>query len=416
MDCKGLDCFPSTEEDAIKFMEVHNMFNPEMCPTHNTAGTPIAGRPGYRMCSGRTAPAQVGGKQGRCQTILCDTAPHKHGRSNVSFLKLLRVWIKMGLLAKHSTACFEVGLGKEAVTRIQRAVCQCCLHQQETPLQANKVQVDETYFGKRKYNRGANARKRCWWFITICEVDNDGKTCGVRWMLCKARTMDVIKPFILRHINGERTLVVTDFFRAYQTILREVLMDGKHQRVNHSVEWKNDRGFTTNNAEGSHSVVKGFVKDVWHKFGSSSATLRERVAFGCVMMGRNCDSKRMQGRLQRLFIAIRDHAGKEPLEEWNDSVHSESDNDEADPERAAAEIDSEDEDEQPAQGHRRRRVPAVIDGAAQTAKDALKLAALKVKKQLCAQARLDRARLAAEAATAAAERALAVVRGQPQRR
>jgi hypothetical protein len=387
------------------------MFKPEMCPTHHTAGTPIAGRPGFRRCSGRIAPAQEGGDHGRCQTVLCDTAPHEHGRSNVSMLKKLRVWLSMAFLLKHNFVCFNLELSDRTVTRIQRQVCQCCLHQQETPLQANRVQVDETYFGKRKYNRGARARKRCWWFITICEVDNNGKTCGVRWLLCKARTMDVIKPFILRHINGERTSVVTDYFRAYQTILREVLMPGKHQRVNHSVEWKNAAGFTTNNAEGSHSVVKGFVKDVWHKFGSSSATLRERVAFGCVMMGHNQRGAEKQGRLQRLLIAIRDHAGKEPLEEWNDSVHSESDNEEADPERAAAEIDS--EDEQPAQGHRRRRVPAVIDAAAQMVKDAFKLAALKVKRQLCAQARLERARRIAEDATAAAERLL---RAQAQRR
>ena len=66
-------------------------------------------------------------------------------------------------------------------------------HQQEnTDFNFSKLQVDETFIGKRKYNRGKRVRKIGWWFVTVTEID-DRKMGRTHWKLVKRREVATAK-------------------------------------------------------------------------------------------------------------------------------------------------------------------------------------------------------------------------------
>ena len=81
------------------------------------------------------------------------------------------------------------------------------LHQEENAnYELSEVQVDKTYVGKRKHNRGRRQPKECWWLVTNSEVigRKSGRT---HWKLVKTRAKATLENFIL---ISERSLVVFD--------------------------------------------------------------------------------------------------------------------------------------------------------------------------------------------------------------
>ncbi|XP_049317910.1 uncharacterized protein LOC125780182 [Bactrocera dorsalis] len=88
------------------------------------------------------------------------------------------------------------------------------------------VQIDESKFGKRKYNRGRRVEGH--WVLRMIE---DGSE-DLRLEVCpdNVRSAEVLIPLIRKHVQ-EGTTIRTDFWRAY-----ECLPDYgyTHEKVNHS--------------------------------------------------------------------------------------------------------------------------------------------------------------------------------------
>ncbi|CAH2085744.1 unnamed protein product [Euphydryas editha] len=88
------------------------------------------------------------------------------------------------------------------------------------------VQIDESKFGKRKYNKGQRIEGH--WVLGMIE---DGSE-DLRLEICpdNVRSADVYIPLIKKHVS-EGTIIHTDMWRAYNDLENHGFT---HRRVNHS--------------------------------------------------------------------------------------------------------------------------------------------------------------------------------------
>lgn len=131
-----------------------------------------------------------------------------------------------------------------------------------------KMQVDETYIGKRKYYRGHRSRKVKLWMFSATEYRDVGegqqKTGRIYWEWAENRGEESCLQFVQKLILSNRTVVVTDSWRGYNR-LGEIC---RHFRVNHAEEYVSiDQNVAvhTNNAESGHRTVK---RDVYSQMGT----------------------------------------------------------------------------------------------------------------------------------------------------
>lgn len=105
------------------------------------------------------------------------------------------------------------------------------------------VKIDESAFGKRKYNRGS--RRNTYWVFGGVERDsNNGFLVAV-----KKRNKPLLWPLIVKYIRLGTTKI-SDGWKAY--IGLDTINNYKHQVVNHSLNFKDpDTGAHTNTCEGS---------------------------------------------------------------------------------------------------------------------------------------------------------------------
>ena len=126
---------------------------------------------------------------------------------------------------------------------------------------ANKftnAQIDETAFGKRKWEKGRRQRKAgVQWGLTIVEVDeetNKTKSLDLQMLAYNKRDVSTIKPLIVQRMHPGGT-VTTDSWKAYPLSVEAA--GCTHLVVNHKKEWKNpETGAHTNHVEGIHGVLK----------------------------------------------------------------------------------------------------------------------------------------------------------------
>lgn len=192
-----------------------------------------------------------------------------------------------------------------------------------------RCSVDETFFGARKYNRGKPVRKEQMWFLTATSKHQDGQTPITFWKPLypgMKRDAPTCKAFCKSIVVGKRSTIVTDGWKAYKCIgfgpdfiherasEREAAKDAESMPASqqepargrkrpredddgpvvkiHSVvlhtknrkqnEFVNSRGASTNNVEGSHAVIKGFVKKQFHH-ATTLEHLNCIVQFRCLM-------------------------------------------------------------------------------------------------------------------------------------
>eukprot|EP00658_Telonema_sp_P-2_P083578 TRINITY_DN9095_c0_g1_i24.p1 TRINITY_DN9095_c0_g1~~TRINITY_DN9095_c0_g1_i24.p1 ORF type:complete len:472 (+),score=119.45 TRINITY_DN9095_c0_g1_i24:623-2038(+) len=81
-----------------------------------------------------------------------------------------------------------------------------------------------------------------------------------------------------------------------------------HKKVNHSVGFKAPDGTTTNKAENSHKVVKGYVRSVWGGFGKTGEQVEVRAAIGAALYLK----KGSQERMATLLKLVKRHWGVQP--------------------------------------------------------------------------------------------------------
>lgn len=109
------------------------------------------------------------------------------------------------------------------------------------------VELDESYFGKkRKYNRG-RIQKRVWVFGLV-----ERQTNKVLLKTVPNRKKETLLPLITAHVSKQATIYHDDFatYRHLETI------GYKHGTVNHSREFKSKDGVCTNKIEGVWGLVK----------------------------------------------------------------------------------------------------------------------------------------------------------------
>jgi hypothetical protein len=114
------------------------------------------------------------------------------------------------------------------------------------------VQIDETKFGKRKYNRGHRVDGT--WVIVGVEITDE------RLLFAEVvpdRTAVTIENVLSRHV-AEGSIIHTDCWRGYSSISSRFNIE--HRTVNHSL-WFTDphTGINTNTVEGNNYALKRHV-------------------------------------------------------------------------------------------------------------------------------------------------------------
>jgi hypothetical protein len=267
----------------MQWMTDHGMFTGRKCEKHPDA-----------VHTSDTC--QVVIKKGQvCRRALSVHTPFFHSKSKIFAKETLAVIERLSRASTMKAMRSDLHLGKNTLTEVIRKLAGCCLWESQTHGEKfNKCSVDETYFGKRKYNRGRRTRARGAWFMSCTEIVPDGSSGRTYW--CAVRNVDreSAYKFIVEHIVGPRSTVYTDSARIYAT-LSDIC---RHGQVNHFVEWKSDAGVHTNHAEGCHGVVKRFMRFVTTTYGKGSHSLEERVALATSLFNRPEPADRLQYLLQ----------------------------------------------------------------------------------------------------------------------
>lgn len=111
------------------------------------------------------------------------------------------------------------------------------------------VQIDESKFGLRKYNRGH--RVEGVWIFGGVEITQERK---VFLVPVPDRNQNTLLQLIERHILPG-SIIYSDMWKGYTNIESSLTM--RHYTVNHSIEFVNsDTGIDTNTIEGTWSGVK----------------------------------------------------------------------------------------------------------------------------------------------------------------
>ena len=130
-----------------------------------------------------------------------------------------------------------------------REVCGEILEKDSSPIggPGEVVEVDESKFGKRKYNKGRRV-DGVWVFGGI-----DRRTRECFLIPVKDRTADTLIPLIKQYIRPGTT-IMTDCWKSYSTLQEEGYI---HGTVNHSYEYVNSvTGDNTQMIESTWRVVK----------------------------------------------------------------------------------------------------------------------------------------------------------------
>jgi len=119
------------------------------------------------------------------------------------------------------------------------------------------VEIDESKFGKCKYNRGK--RVDCVWVFGGIERDSNPPKCF--FVSVPDRSAATLVPIIKRFILPGTT-ILSDCWKAYSCLRDEGYL---HETVNHSVEFVSETGAHTNGIESRWNAVKKIAAALQHK-------------------------------------------------------------------------------------------------------------------------------------------------------
>lgn len=155
--------------------------------------------------------------------------------------------------ATHDYLCAIGGFGKHTVTDFfgfLRELVADSLEEEDFLVGGTgiRVELDESKFGKRKFNRGH--RVEGVWVFGGVERTKERK---VFLRIVERRDAHTLRSIILKHVRPG-SIVITDFWRGYLGIEE---LGYVHLRVNHSETFVNEEtGACTNAIEGTWSGVK----------------------------------------------------------------------------------------------------------------------------------------------------------------
>ena len=108
------------------------------------------------------------------------------------------------------------------------------------------VEIDESKFGKRKYNRGKHVEGT--WIFGGIERDSN----GMFMVTVNNRKSETLIPIIRKYIKPGTT-IFSDYWKAYDCLPEYGYIHGK---VNHSKEFKSAVGVCTNRIESTWRAMK----------------------------------------------------------------------------------------------------------------------------------------------------------------
>ncbi|KAF8792308.1 putative transposase-like protein like [Argiope bruennichi] len=117
------------------------------------------------------------------------------------------------------------------------------------------VEIDESKFGKRKFNRGKGVEGK-WVFGVIVRYTND-----CFFEVVPERTADVLLEIIKRRILPGNT-IISDYWSSYKCLENEGF---QHLKVNHSLTFEDlETGAHTNSIEGTWGAIKRYLHGTNH--------------------------------------------------------------------------------------------------------------------------------------------------------
>ncbi|GFU89687.1 putative transposase-like protein [Trichonephila clavipes] len=169
--------------------------------------------------------------------------------SMIEILKLTNMWVRK---ANRDFIDSELNVSKKTITdwmSFCREVCmEMCVY--ESSMLGGPdviVEIDESMFGKRKYNRGKRV-KGTWVFGGIERSTNKGF-----FHVVQDRSKDTLLASIKSNIK-EGTTIISDCWKSYDCLEDEGFL---HLSVNHKMYFKDpETGTHTNSIEGSWSAIK----------------------------------------------------------------------------------------------------------------------------------------------------------------
>jgi hypothetical protein len=312
MNCKGCEDFECTKtvedsEDVLEhgaavlpWLQRHQLVLEARCPRHPEATLTVVEGSVVGVCY-----AWVAATQNQCRKRVHLAAPWSTDRERlplgaaVTFLRFV-FGRAVGANPQVLQKLCEVK-DPRSLKKIEELVLRAAKVESETKvLGAARLQVDETYIGHRKYNRGKRSRAETFWMVSATAVDRDGKSEGTVLVPVVCRNKDVVESVIERQVLSPRTRVTTDAFKSYNDVGR--LVD--HRVVDHSVGFVNENGDHTNNAESTHSAVKREVKKWGKRFGRDPGTAAARMQLAaCVFKAGNG----WQAKAAAILAVVRRH-------------------------------------------------------------------------------------------------------------
>lgn len=168
----------------------------------------------------------------------------------VMFLSVICAWI---LKYPFSVIVKETGLSQPTVRKLIysfREILSLWLAENSSKIggEGKIVEIDESAFGKRKYNRG-RLRKVRW---VVGGIDRENKKCFLK--IVDKRDKDTLLSVINENVEP-RTTVITDMWRGYNCLSQNGFI---HKTVNHSLNFvsPHDRSVHTQSIESHWAKIK----------------------------------------------------------------------------------------------------------------------------------------------------------------
>jgi len=177
---------PQTRDEKILWMKNHEIIVAGRCPHHpESSGTPAYDRDG-NLKSFRQCRELRGGKL--CQAHIPWAAVFLPASAKVDVEEHFNFLVSVAKQARGHAIGYDLDVNKNTVTAMyKRLLAWAHGFNQSRVKRFQKLAVDETFFGKRKYHRGKKVRMHGWWFITATEILRDGSMGETCWELVQRR-------------------------------------------------------------------------------------------------------------------------------------------------------------------------------------------------------------------------------------
>jgi transposase-like protein len=196
-----------------------------------------------------------------CKNIACPNKGKKisvwastiFSKTKLSKYKVLRIIELFMIKTPRDIIAYELCLNKKTVWRILKHVSRIVVpsyynSMDELGGDSQIIEIDESKFGKRKYNRGHKVEG-----IWILGMVEKGGSKRIKLVQVDERTLSTLTNHITSSVNN-KSIIYTDGWKGYNAIKDNFT---EHCSVNHSKHYKDpETGVHTNTIEGCWSGIK----------------------------------------------------------------------------------------------------------------------------------------------------------------